>query len=68
MIKHSYYGIYKTAIYYLMTIFQQTWTRYTSQIRDQKVRAVLTQTCQKLSVITNTPQAGLWFSLWQLRL
>ena len=72
MIEHSYYGIYKTAIYYLMTIFQQTLTRYTSQIRDQKVRAVLntilTQTCQKLSVIRNTPQSGLWSRLWQLRL
>ena len=34
----------------------QSWTKYWPK------------PCQKLFVIRNTPQSGLWFSLWQLRL
>ena len=35
MIKHSYYGMYKTAIYYLMTIFQQTLIRSDQRSKSQ---------------------------------
>ena len=45
-IKHYLMTIFQQTLtrytkHYLMTIFQQTLTRYTSQIRAQKVRAVL---------------------------
>ena len=62
MIKHSYYGIYKTAICYLMTIFQQTLIRYTNQIRDKKVRTIF-QIIQAEIGDTKKTISDTWFQL-----
>ena len=62
MIKHSYYEIYKTAICYLMTIFQQTLIRYTNQIRDKKVRTIF-QIIQAEIGDTKKTISDTWFQL-----